>query len=461
MKALFGTDGVRGVANSELSPVLAYRIGMAGAYVLSRNAKGPVKPKIVIGKDTRISGDMLEAALTAGICSVGVDVLRVGVMPTPAIAFLTRDLNATAGVVISASHNPVEDNGIKFFAANGYKLPDEVEMEIERMITREGMKDLPCPVGSEVGCVRDVPDAADRYVGFAKSTINCRLDGLKIVIDCANGAASDLSPRIFSELGAKVIPFFSDPNGININKNCGSTHPEVVAQKVMETGADLGLAHDGDADRVIAVDEEGSIVDGDHIMVICSTHLKRQGKLPRDTVVVTVMSNLGLRLGLRNANIRVLETQVGDRYVMEELLRSGAAFGGEQSGHIIFLEHNTTGDGIVTGLQLAAVVKESGKPLSELAAQMERLPQVLVNVRVTDKTAAMENEKVLEAISKGEELLGDSGRILVRPSGTEPKVRVMAEGPDENQLQEIVDSIASVISRVADDGVPSAVASDQ
>lgn len=449
MRVLFGTDGVRGVANRELTPVLAYRLGLAGAYVLSKSVKGPVKPTIVIGKDTRISGDMLEAALIAGICSVGVNVLRVGVMPTPAIAYLTRELKATAGVVISASHNPVEDNGIKFFAATGHKLPDEVELEIERIASREGMNELPRPTGSEVGSVKDVANAGDMYVDFAQKTISTRLEGLKIVIDCANGAASYLSPRIFSELGAEVIPIYNDPNGININKGCGSTHPEELARKVVEVGADLGLAHDGDADRVIAVDEEGNIVDGDHIMVICSTHLKRKGKLPKDTVVVTVMSNLGLKLGLNNANIKVRETQVGDRYVMEELLKSGAVFGGEQSGHIIFLEHNTTGDGIVTGLQMAAVVKETGKTVSELAAQMERLPQVLVNVRVADKGTAMENEEVKEAISKGELLLGEKGRILVRPSGTEPKVRVMAEGPDEEQLQDIVDDIASVISRVA------------
>lgn len=448
MKELFGTDGVRGVANKELTPLLAYKLGRAGAYVLTRNAKGPLKPSIVIGMDTRISGAMLEAALIAGICSMGVNVLRVGVMPTPAIAFLTRDLNATAGVVISASHNPVEDNGIKFFASTGYKLPDEIEIEIEKFV-REGVDHLPCPVGSEVGAVMEIADAADRYVEFAKSTINCKLDGLKIVIDCANGAAYCLSPRIFRELGAEVIPVFDQPNGININKQCGSTHAEVVAQKVVEFGADLGLAHDGDADRVIAVDEEGNIVDGDHIMVVCSTHLKTQGKLPKDTVVVTVMSNLGLRLGLRDADIKVLETQVGDRYVLEALLKSGASFGGEQSGHIIFLEHNTTGDGIVTGLQLAATVKETGKTLSELAARMERLPQVLVNVRVADKSAAMENAEVKDAIRKGEEKLGDKGRILVRPSGTEPKVRVMAEGPDEVELQDIVESIAAVISRVA------------
>ncbi|PKM80493.1 MAG: phosphoglucosamine mutase [Firmicutes bacterium HGW-Firmicutes-14] len=448
MRELFGTDGVRGVANRDLTPVLAYELGKAGAYVLTRNTKGPVKPEIVIGKDTRISGDMLEAALIAGICSMGVDVLRVGVMPTPAVAFLTRDLKATAGVVISASHNPVEDNGIKFFASTGHKLPDEAEMEIEKVL-REGTDNLPRPIGSEIGCVRDIHDAVERYTRFAMKTISCRLDGLKIVIDCANGAASGLSPMIFKELGADVIPVCSQPDGININKGCGSTHPEVVVRKVVEAGADMGLAHDGDADRVIAVDEEGNIVDGDHIMVICGTHLKRQGKLPKDTVVVTVMSNLGLRLGLRDADIRVLETQVGDRYVMEELLRSGAAFGGEQSGHIIFLEHNTTGDGIVTGLQLAAVVTETGKTLGELAALMSRLPQVLVNVRVHNKSAVMNSEEVTEAIRKGEEALGDKGRILVRPSGTEPKVRVMAEGPDEKQLQDIVEDIAAVISRVA------------
>lgn len=448
MRELFGTDGVRGVANRDLTPLLAYKIGKAGAYLLTRNAKGPLKPTIVIGKDTRISGDMLEAALIAGICSVGVDVLKVGVMPTPAVAFLTRDLKATAGVVISASHNPVEDNGIKFFASTGYKLPDEVEIEIEKLI-KAGVDELSCPVGSEVGCVQEVTDAADRYVEFAKGTIKCRLDGLKIVLDCANGAASVLSPRIFSELGAHVIPVEHQPNGININKLCGSTHPETAAREVLKQGADLGLAHDGDADRVIAVDQEGNIVDGDHIMVVCSNHLKRNGKLPNDTVVVTVMSNLGLRLGLQGAQIKVLETQVGDRYVLEELLRTGNNFGGEQSGHIIFLEHNTTGDGIVTGLQLAAVVKETGKTLGELAAQMARLPQVLVNVRVADKNAAMEHAEVKAAISKGEGILGGKGRILVRPSGTEPKVRVMAEGPDENQLQDIVDSIAAVISRVA------------
>lgn len=448
MRELFGTDGVRGVANKELTPLLAYKIGMAGAYVLSRNAKLPIKPTIVIGKDTRISGDMLEAALIAGICSVGVDVLRLGVVPTPAVAYLTRELKATAGVVISASHNPFEDNGIKFFSSTGHKLPDEMEIEIESLMKGEGLKELPRPTGSGIGAVKDIKNAEDLYADFVKKTVDVRLDGLKIVVDCANGAAFSLSPRILREMGAEVIPVNHEPDGININKGCGSTHPESVAAKVVEYGADMGLAHDGDADRVIAVDEEGNIVDGDHIMVICGTHLKDQGKLLKNTVVVTVMSNLGLKLRLKKEQINVLETQVGDRYVMEELLKSGASFGGEQSGHIIFLEHNTTGDGIVTGLQLAAVVKRTGKSLSELAAQMTRLPQVLVNVRVTDKKLVMEDAEVNEAIRRGQEVLGEMGRILVRPSGTEPKVRVMAEGPDEAQLQDIVEGIAAVISRI-------------
>lgn len=446
MRKLFGTDGVRGVANKLLTPLLAYKLGRAGAYVLTKNFQGQVKPSIVIGKDTRISGDMLEAALMAGICSVGVDVLRVGVVPTPAVAYLTRALEATAGVVISASHNPVEDNGIKFFSASGYKLPDEVEAQIEYLLDTS-LEDLPAPTGAEVGRVREVPDAGDRYVEFAKSTVDVRLDGLKIVVDCANGAASLVAPQVLRELGAEVIAVYNQPDGININKECGSTHPEVVAEKVREYGADLGLAHDGDADRVIAVDEKGNIIDGDFIMMICSAHLKESCKLTQDTVVVTVMSNLGLHLGLKKADIRVLETQVGDRYVLEELLRSGAKFGGEQSGHIIFLDYNTTGDGVVTALQLISVVKKTGRSLSELAAQMQRLPQVLVNVRVADKATAMNNPDVTAAIEAGMAKLGERGRVLVRPSGTEPKVRVMAEGPDETELQEIVEDIAAVISR--------------
>ncbi len=448
MGEFFGTDGVRGVANEGLTPQFAFELGRAGAFVLAKNCEGMDKPKIVIGKDTRISGDMLEAALVAGICSVGVDVLTVGIMPTPAIAFLTRDLGAAAGVVISASHNPVEDNGIKFFSATGHKLPDEVENQIEAHL-RAGVGKIPSPVGSEVGRVFHVDDAEDRYVRFTKSSVPGSLKGLKIVIDCSNGAAYHVSPRIFRELGAEVIPIFNHPDGVNINYHCGSTHPEELQKRVVFEKADLGLAHDGDADRVIAVDEKGNIVDGDHIMMVCGTYLKEQNKLPQNTIVLTVMSNLGLHLGLKAAGINVLETKVGDRYVMEELLKSGAAFGGEQSGHIIFLDHNTTGDGVLTALQLVAVVKECGKPLSELAGQMEKYPQVLVNVRVADKKAAMEASEVLDAIRDGEAQLHGKGRILVRPSGTEPLVRVMAEGPDDETLQNLVDDIAAVISRVA------------
>lgn len=447
MGVLFGTDGVRGVANEKLNPTLAYKLGRCGAYVLSKTNDKPGRPAIVIGKDTRISGDMLEAALIAGICSVGVDVLTVGVLPTPAIAYMTRALDANAGIVISASHNPVEDNGIKFFSATGFKLPDELEDQIEGLVL-DDFDDIPNPTGEDVGRVYNVKTATDRYVNFAKSTVKTDFKGLKIVVDCANGASSEVGPRIYQELGAEVIAINNAPDGININKSCGSTHPDMLRKKVRELGADLGIAHDGDADRVIAVDENGNLVDGDYIMVICGSHMKSKGTLAKDTVVVTVMSNLGLRLRLKSEDINVLETKVGDRYVMEELLKSGATFGGEQSGHIIFLEHNTTGDGIVTALQLISVVKETGLKLSELAARMQRLPQVLVNVRVNHKEETMKHPDVKKAIRAGEDILGEKGRILVRPSGTEPLVRVMAEGPDENSLQDIVDGIAAVITKV-------------
>lgn len=447
MGVLFGTDGVRGVANEKLNPILAYKLGRAGAYILSKNNDKSGRPAIVIGKDTRISGDMLEAALIAGICSVGVDVLKVGVLPTPGIAYMTRALDANAGIVISASHNPVEDNGIKFFSSTGFKLPDELEDQIEELVL-SGIDDLTNPTGEDVGRVYEIKTALDRYVNFAKKTIQVDFSGLKIVVDCANGAAFEAAPRVYRELGAEIIAINSEPDGININKGCGSTHPEVVRKKVLATGADIGIAHDGDADRVIAVDDQGNIIDGDFIMVICGLHMKKKGTLPKDTMVVTVMSNLGLHLGLREANINIRETRVGDRYVMEELQRSGAVFGGEQSGHIIFLEHNTTGDGIITALQLISVVKESGLKLSQLSNQMQRLPQVLVNVRVNHKDETMKSTQVEEAIAKGELILGNKGRILVRPSGTEPLVRVMAEGPDEVVLGNIVDDIAAIITRV-------------
>lgn len=437
---LFGTDGVRGVANKELTPDLAFRLGQAGAYVLSKEHP---HPRIIIGKDTRISGDMLEAALMAGICSVGADVLKVGVLPTPGIAYLTRMLDVSAGVVISASHNPVQDNGIKFFSASGYKLQDGIEDQIEEIVQSEE-KPWDLPTGGEVGRVIQVPEAGRKYLDFLKSTAR-RLDGLKVVLDCANGAGSEFGPLLLQELGAEVVPMFNHPDGVNINDGCGSTHPQALQKAVVEHQADLGLACDGDADRLIAVDEKGKLVDGDFIMLICALAQKANGLLAENTLVVTVMSNLGLRLALKKAGIQVTETQVGDRYVLEELLRSGAKLGGEQSGHIIFLNHNTTGDGLLTALQLLAVVKESDKPLSVLAAQMQRLPQVLLNTRVRYKERIMADPVVLAAVREAEAALGEEGRVLVRPSGTEPLIRVMVEGPDETKLQELAQRVIDVI----------------
>jgi phosphoglucosamine mutase len=438
---LFGTDGVRGVANEELTPELAYKIGRAGAYVL---AKDQPAAKIVIGKDTRVSGDMLEAALIAGITSVGVDVLKVGVIPTPAIALLTRQLGAQAGVVISASHNPVADNGIKFFAGTGYKLPDEVESAIEKYILAKG-DNLPRPTGAGIGRVKEIIDAQDRYVDFLKATVNVKFTGIKVVVDCAQGAAYHVAPQVLRELGAEVIAISHQPDGTNINENCGSTHPETLQQKVVQWGAHLGIAHDGDADRVIAVDSKGNLVDGDFIMLICALHLHSKGQLTNNAVVLTVMSNLGLHLALKKAGINILETKVGDRYVMEELLKTGATFGGEQSGHIIFLNHNTTGDGLLTALQLIAVVKETGQSLDQLAAQMQRLPQVLINLRIKNKNTVMEHPRLKEAIAEAEAKLAGQGRVLVRPSGTEPLVRIMAEGPDKDELEQIVSGMVKVV----------------
>ncbi len=442
MDKLFGTDGVRGVANRELTPELAFSLGQAGAYVLS---KGHPHLKIVIGKDTRISGDMLEAALIAGICSVGADVLRVGVLPTPGIAYLTRTLEACAGVVISASHNPVQDNGIKFFSSTGYKLPDAVEEEIEKIVLGKE-KPWQDPVGENVGRVFEIKDAQKQYVDFLKSTVGS-LEGLRIVYDGANGAGYEVGPQVLKELGAELITLAVQPDGININEGCGSTHPELLQKAVLEHQAHIGLANDGDADRLIAVDEKGEVIDGDFIMVILALALKRQGKLKEDSLVVTVMSNLGLHIALKEAGITIYETQVGDRYVMEELLKTGAKLGGEQSGHIIFLEHNTTGDGLLTALQLLKVLKEEGKPLSELATQMERLPQVLINVQVKDKYKAMENPYVIQKVEEVRGYLGERGRILVRPSGTESLVRVMVEGEEQGKLVYLAQSVVDIIKR--------------
>ena len=444
MTRLFGTDGVRGVANKDLTPELAFKLGRAGAHVLAQNSGNK---RLVVGRDTRISGDMLEAALSAGICSAGVDVLSVGYLPTPAVAFLTREFGAAGGVVISASHNPVEDNGIKFFGPSGYKLPDDKEMQIEQLIAGIG-DEIPSPVGPDVGRINRVEDAEDRYANFLKSTIPVDLKGLKIVIDCANGSSYRVAPRVLKELGAEVIPIHHTPDGVNINKKCGSTHPDKLRETVLREKADLGLANDGDADRLIAVDHQGNLVDGDQIMVICANHLKAHNRLPKNTVVVTVMSNLGLHLAMRESGIEVLQTKVGDRYVVEELLRTGATFGGEQSGHILFLEHSPSGDGVLTALQLLSVVKTTGQTLAELASRMERLPQLLENVRVEDKHRVMSSPVLAQSIREMEERLAGQGRILVRPSGTESLVRVMAEGRDMNQLQEIVGQLVNIVKQL-------------
>jgi len=442
MGIYFGTDGVRGMANKELGPDLAFKLGRAAAYVL---AKDHQRPRIMIGKDTRLSGDMLESALAAGICSVGADVVRLGVIPTPGVAYLTRELGAQAGIVISASHNPMEDNGIKFFAGNGFKLPDSLEEEIEFIIFSG--QELPTPVGVNVGRVEDMPEAGARYAAYLKETLGSDLTGMKIVVDCAQGAAYRIAPQVLADLGADVVAVFNEPNGININAGCGSTHPESLMELVKKHGARIGIAHDGDADRMLAVDEKGNLVDGDRIMVICAFHLLKKGLLKDNKIVVTVMSNLGLRLALEKAGVEILETKVGDRYVLEKMLETGAVLGGEQSGHIIFSEYNTTGDGIATALQLLKVMVETGEPLSRLADQMVRLPQVLVNVRVKDKSGLETNAAVKEAIARVEQKLKGRGRLLVRTSGTEPLVRVMAEGPDEEELKQLAGSIARVVEK--------------
>ncbi|MGI5859231.1 MAG: phosphoglucosamine mutase [Tepidanaerobacteraceae bacterium] len=439
---LFGTDGVRGVANKDLSPLLAFKLGQAGAQVLSKLHE---RPTIVVGKDTRISGDMLESALIAGICSVGADALKVGVVPTPAVAHLTRRFGADAGVVISASHNPVEYNGIKFFNKDGYKLPDAMEDEIEALLD-DCEQNIKNPIGPDVGKI-SIEDGIRPYVDFIKSTVNKDFQGLTVAMDCANGASYRVAPIIFEELGAKVHVINHHPDGKNINVDCGSTHPEALCRLVKEVGADVGLSFDGDADRLIAVDEKGEIVDGDHIMAICGSYMKRKGLLKNNTVVSTVMSNMGLETALKKAGIGMVRAKVGDRYVLEEMINNGYNFGGEQSGHIIFLDHNTTGDGILTGVNLIKVMSDEKKPLSELGQIMKVYPQVLVNVHVADKSKYAGNERIQDAIVENQTLLGETGRILVRPSGTEPLIRVMVEGEHQDLIDKVANTIADVIKK--------------
>ncbi len=443
-KKLFGTDGVRGVANADpMTSEVALRLGRAVAHVFRQS---PRRHKILIGKDTRVSGYMLETAMASGICSMGVDVLLVGPMPTPGIAFLTRSLRADAGVVISASHNPFQDNGIKFFASDGFKLPDAVEAEIEDLVFAGSIDHLR-PTAGEVGKAFRIDDALGRYNVFAKNTFprDRTLDGLKIVVDAAHGAGYKVAPEVLEELGAKVWTIGCDPNGQNINDGCGAMHPEGLQKKVVEVGADIGIALDGDADRCLLVDERGEMVDGDQVLAIAAHQMSREGTLRNDAVVATVMSNLGLEVSLRDIGVALVRTPVGDRYVVEEMRRRDANIGGEQSGHIIFLDHNTTGDGLITALGILSIFVEAGRPLSELAASMPRFPQVLVNVRVKERRDVTADERVAGAIRDIESGLGDRGRVLVRASGTEPLIRVMVEGEREDEVRSHAEGIADAI----------------
>mgnify|MGYP000471455100 CR=1 FL=1 len=444
MARLFGTDGVRGVANTELTAELAYKLGQAGAYVLTSETKHT--PKILVGMDTRISGQMLEAALVAGICSVGAEAVCLGVIPTPAVAYLTRHYKADAGVVISASHNPFEFNGIKFFDSNGYKLPDATEDKIEELI-RNGMNDIEFPTGAGVGRKSVAENTLRDYVDFLKSTINCDLSGYKIALDCANGASYQVAPMLFRELGAEVFTINNTPDGININRDCGSTHISQLREFVVKCGADIGFAFDGDADRCLAVDENGQLVDGDQIMAVIGLELKKAGCLNNDTVVVTVMSNMGLDIMAQKNGLRIVKTKVGDRYVLEEMLDKGYILGGEQSGHIIFLKHSTTGDGLLTALQLISVMRSTGRKLSDLAGVMQVLPQVLRNAKVKNenKHNYMDDEVIAKLCRGLEEEFHGEGRVLIRPSGTEPLVRVMIEGKDKDYIAKRAEELAAVI----------------
>jgi phosphoglucosamine mutase len=448
MKKLFGTDGVRGVANVyPMTTEMAMQIGRAAAHIFKKDGDTR-RHRIVIGKDTRLSGYMIENALAAGICSMGVDVLLVGPLPTPGIANITSSMRADAGVVISASHNPFQDNGIKFFSRDGVKLPDAVELTIEDLIFSKGIDSLR-PIATEVGKAFRIDDAAGRYVVFLKSTFPKELDlsGLKIALDCANGAAYKVAPAVFEELGAEVIPLSVKPNGSNINEGCGSLHPEVVSEAVRNHGAHLGIALDGDADRVIFVDEFGNQVDGDRIMAICATDMLKRRKLRKNTLVATVMSNMGLDIAIRKAGGRIVKTAVGDRYVVEEMMRGGFNFGGEQSGHLIFLDYNTTGDGIQSALQVLAVMRRRQRPLSELAGIMEPLPQVLVNVRVKKKKDIEAFPEVASLLSSIDEKMKDEGRVLIRYSGTEPLLRIMLEGRDKGEIESWSEEIADLVRK--------------
>jgi phosphoglucosamine mutase len=442
MARLFGTDGVRGLANKEVTAELALKLGQAAAAYFSR--AGEKKPKIFIGRDTRLSGEMLAAALAAGICSAGGEAHLLGVMPTPAVAYLTANSDACAGAVISASHNPFYDNGIKFFAASGYKLPDDAEDDLQKLAEE---KSLLLPVGEGVGGVFTRFGLAEEYVSHIKNTAGMDFYGLKIVLDCANGASYEVAPQVLRSLGAEVIVINDRPDGLNINDRCGSTHMEGLREEVLARGAQAGVAHDGDADRCLMVDELGRVVDGDQLMLICALELRPAGRLPGSALVTTVMSNIGLEAALKKHGVNCLRTQVGDRYVLEAMLEKGCGLGGEQSGHIIFRDYATTGDGLLTAVQVLRAMARNNRPLSELADLMTKYPQILQNVRVAPKDGWQDNRLIKDAILYAQKQLGDAGRVLVRASGTEPLIRVMLEGPEQRVLEELSGFLVNVIQK--------------
>ncbi|MFS3132962.1 phosphoglucosamine mutase [Enterococcus faecalis] len=444
MGKYFGTDGVRGIANKELTPELAFKLGRYGGYVLSQHEDSSRKPRVLVGRDTRISGEMLEQALIAGLLSVGIEVFQLGVISTPGVAYLTRLQKASAGVMISASHNPAEDNGIKFFGVDGFKLVDDQEAEIEALLDAEE-DTLPRPSAEGLGSLDEFPEGLLKYSQFLVQSIPGDLADMTVCLDAANGATATAVNRVFADLETDFYTMGTSPNGLNINDGVGSTHPEALAEMVVEKGADAGLAFDGDGDRIIAVDELGRIIDGDKIMYICAKYLAEKKRLKKDTIVTTVMSNLGFHKAVEEIGLKDVVTQVGDRYVVEEMRKNDYNFGGEQSGHMIFLDYNTTGDGMLSGIQLLNVMKQTGKKLSELADEVTIYPQKLVNIRVTDKNGAMEVPAIKAVVEQAEAEMNGEGRILVRPSGTEPLLRVMAEAPTQEKVDYYVDKIAEVV----------------
>lgn len=439
----FGTDGVRGLANSELSPEIAFKLGRFGGHVLAQHTEDE-RPRVLVGRDTRKSGQMLEYALIAGLISVGAEVLRLGVISTPGVAYLTKQQNATAGIMISASHNPAHDNGIKFFGADGFKLSDEQEAEIEELVNADE-DNLPRPSAEGLGNAEEYKESVLKYIQYLKQTISGDLSGIQVVLDGANGATAPMINRLFADLETDFYVIGDSPDGLNINEGVGSTHPEKVGQMVLEKEADVGLAFDGDGDRIIATDEKGNILDGDKILYICGKYLNENGLLKNSTIVSTVMSNIGFYRSLEEHDIKSVKTDVGDRFVVEEMRTKGYNLGGEQSGHVIFLDHSTTGDGLLTGIQLLKVMKDTGKKLSELAAEVEIYPQKLVNVRVRDKYEVMDHPRVQAVIEEVEDKMGGEGRILVRASGTEPLLRVMAEAQTEEKVEEYCEQVAEVV----------------